>query len=106
MPDHVHMRIAIPPKHPVASVMSATWARCCNQINAANFSLGRCDAPSAHGEPLDGVAVVSTDDAVPERVLLQLRENPAVRLANLVEFGQSLCALRCLARHAKLRVTC
>jgi D-3-phosphoglycerate dehydrogenase len=57
-----------------------------NRINIANFSLGRRDAPLRVGEPLEAVAVVSTDDAVPEPVLAQLRENPAVRLARSVEF--------------------
>jgi hypothetical protein len=33
------------------------------------------------------VAVVSTDGVVPERVLQQLLENPAVKLARSVEFG-------------------
>jgi hypothetical protein len=32
------------------------------------------------------VAVVSTDAAVPERVLAQLLQNPAVTLAKSVEF--------------------
>jgi len=58
-----------------------------NNINIANFSLGRRDVPTAQGEPLEAVAVVSTDDVVPERVLQQLRENPAVKLARSVEFG-------------------
>ena len=57
-----------------------------NQINIANFSLGRREA-AAPGEPLEAVAVVSTDGVVPERVLQQLRENPAVKLARSVEFG-------------------
>ncbi len=58
-----------------------------NQINIAKFSLGRGEVPAAPGEPLEAVAVVSTDDVVPERVLQQLRENPAVKLARSVEFG-------------------
>ncbi|MGA2135977.1 MAG: phosphoglycerate dehydrogenase [Bryobacteraceae bacterium] len=58
-----------------------------NQINIANFSLGRRDAPVAPGEPLEAIAVVSTDGLVPETVLHQLRENPAVKLARSVEFG-------------------
>jgi D-3-phosphoglycerate dehydrogenase len=57
-----------------------------NQINIANFSLGRRDAPTAPGRPLDAVALVSTDGLVPESVLAQLRENPAVRFARAVEF--------------------
>ena len=58
-----------------------------NQITTANFSLGRGEVPAAPGEPLEAVAVVSTDGVVPERVLQQLRENPAVKLARSVEFG-------------------
>ena len=57
-----------------------------NRINIANFSLGRRDAPVSPGEPLEAVAVVSTDELVPEAVLAQLRENPAVKFARSVEF--------------------
>ena len=57
-----------------------------NNINIANFSLGRRESPSRAGEPLEAIAVVSTDGAVPENVLAQLRENPAVRSARSVEF--------------------
>jgi D-3-phosphoglycerate dehydrogenase len=57
-----------------------------NQINIANFSLGRRDAPARPGEPLEAVAVVETDGVVPEPVLAQLRENPAVKLARTVAF--------------------
>jgi D-3-phosphoglycerate dehydrogenase len=57
-----------------------------NQINIANFSLGRRDAPLRPGEPLEAVAVVATDGAIPEHVLAELRENPAVKLARAVEF--------------------
>jgi D-3-phosphoglycerate dehydrogenase len=56
-----------------------------NGVNIANFSLGRRDAPCAPGEPLEAVAVVAVDGAVPEPVLAQLKENPAVRLARAVE---------------------
>ena len=59
-----------------------------NSINIANFSLGRRDAPTAPGRPLEAVAVVSTDELVKESVLAQLRENPAVRLARSVEIHQ------------------
>jgi D-3-phosphoglycerate dehydrogenase len=58
-----------------------------NNINIANFSLGRRDQPAAPGEPLEAVAVVSTDTLVPEPVLQQLRQNPAVKLARSVEFS-------------------
>jgi len=57
-----------------------------NRINIANFSLGRRDAPTAAGQPLEAVAVVSTDELVPESVLKQLRENVAVKFARAVEF--------------------
>src|SRR4051794_27851756 len=57
-----------------------------NKINIANFSLGRGDAPAQPGEPLEAVAVVSTDEAVPEDVLTELRQNPAVKKARAVEF--------------------
>jgi D-3-phosphoglycerate dehydrogenase / 2-oxoglutarate reductase len=57
-----------------------------NSINIANFSLGRRDAPLAPGEPLEAVAIVSTDELVPESVLAQLRENPAVKIARAVQF--------------------
>src|SRR5262249_29072368 len=56
-----------------------------NGVNIANFSLGRRDVPSAPGEPLEAVAVVAVDGAVPESVIAQLKENPAVRLARTVE---------------------
>jgi D-3-phosphoglycerate dehydrogenase len=58
-----------------------------NRINIANFSLGRRDAPLHSGEPLDAVALVTTDEIVPEAVLLQLRENPAVKFARSVELN-------------------
>jgi len=57
-----------------------------NQVNIANFSLGRQDEPARAGEPLEAVAVVSTDSCVPEPVLAELRQNPAVKLAKSVEF--------------------
>ena len=57
-----------------------------NNINIANFSLGRREAPLSSGEPLEAVAVVSTDGEVPEKVLAELRQNPAVKLARWVEF--------------------
>jgi D-3-phosphoglycerate dehydrogenase len=55
-----------------------------NQINIANFSLGRREASAAAGEPLEAIAVVSTDGLVSEGVLAQLRENPAVKIARSV----------------------
>ncbi len=57
-----------------------------NRINIANFSLGRREGPTGPGEPLEAVAVVSTDGLVPEPVLAQLREHPAVKFARSVAF--------------------
>jgi D-3-phosphoglycerate dehydrogenase / 2-oxoglutarate reductase len=51
-----------------------------NSINIANFSLGRREGTS------EAVAIVSTDGLVPESVLAQLRDNPAVRFARSVQF--------------------
>jgi D-3-phosphoglycerate dehydrogenase len=56
-----------------------------NRINIANFSLGRREGPVGPGEALEAVAVVSTDELVPESVLAELRENPAVEFARSVE---------------------
>src|SRR5215469_14359232 len=59
-----------------------------NHINIANFSLGRRDAPLKPGEPLEAIAPVTSDECVPEPVLAQLRENPAVRFARSVAFRE------------------
>src|SRR5215471_5782060 len=55
-----------------------------NGINIANFSLGRREGAEGIAE---AVAVVSTDGLVPESVLAQLYENPAVKLARAVVVG-------------------
>jgi D-3-phosphoglycerate dehydrogenase len=59
-----------------------------NRVNIANFSLGRRDAPLKPGEPLEAVALVTTDEAVPDPVLAQLRQNAAVKFARAVEFRE------------------
>ena len=51
-----------------------------NSINIATFSLGRRDAGD------EAVSVIETDQAVPESVLGQLLENPAVKIARAVSF--------------------
>ena len=58
-----------------------------NHVNIANFSLGRREAPLHAGEPLEAVALVTTDELVSESVLAQLRDNPAVKFARSVEFA-------------------
>jgi D-3-phosphoglycerate dehydrogenase / 2-oxoglutarate reductase len=51
-----------------------------NGVNIANFSLGRREI----GEPREAVSVVAVASAVPDTVIAQLKENPAVRLARAV----------------------
>lgn len=55
-----------------------------NKINIANFTLGRGES----GQPgkLKAIALVETDEAVPESLLSQLLENKAVKSARVVEF--------------------
>ena len=57
-----------------------------NSVNIANFSLGREDAPAVSGQPLTALAMVETDERVPEPVLAELLNHPAVMLARAVEF--------------------
>jgi D-3-phosphoglycerate dehydrogenase / 2-oxoglutarate reductase len=57
-----------------------------NHINIANFSLGREDCKTS-SEPAIAVAVVEVDAPVPDSVLAELRTNPAVRIARVVEPG-------------------
>ncbi|MDQ6678488.1 MAG: phosphoglycerate dehydrogenase, partial [Acidobacteriota bacterium] len=57
-----------------------------NAINIANFSLGRREEGPNSGRPSEAIAVVSTDAEVPDQVLRELMENPAVTLARSVEF--------------------
>ena len=59
-----------------------------NNINIASFSLGREEDRGTSKDPLQAVAVVETDEAVPEIVLKQILENPAVTVARPVEFQE------------------
>jgi D-3-phosphoglycerate dehydrogenase len=56
-----------------------------NSINIANFALGREDTPAQGSDALTALAMVETDGLVPESVLEQLRQHPAVLLARSVE---------------------
>jgi len=56
-----------------------------NAINIANFSLGRQQVGVPGLDPLGAVAIVESDSPVPEAVLAQLREHPAVLVARTVE---------------------
>jgi D-3-phosphoglycerate dehydrogenase len=49
-----------------------------HQINIANFSLGRREK---EGKPTEAIAVVHVDSTVPEEVLNELRQVPAVKVA-------------------------
>jgi D-3-phosphoglycerate dehydrogenase len=57
-----------------------------NNINIAYFSLGRPDAPRRDA-PLEAVALIETDEPVPDTVLKRLLENKAVKMARTVEFA-------------------
>ena len=58
-----------------------------NNINIANFSLGREDhAGRVRIMPLEAVSVVETDQSVPDPVLVELLKNQAIRMARPVEF--------------------
>jgi D-3-phosphoglycerate dehydrogenase len=59
-----------------------------NQVNIANFSLGREEGPASPDTTLSAVALVEVDSVVPESVLAELRANPAVKLAVTVEPGE------------------
>ena len=56
-----------------------------NDVNIANFSLGREERTTASGEALKAVAVVEVDSTVGESVLNQLRSHAAVRFVSVVE---------------------
>jgi D-3-phosphoglycerate dehydrogenase len=55
-----------------------------NEINIADFSLGRRSSGAA-SEPREAIAVVHVDGRVPEDVLRKLEEIPAVRQAKAVQ---------------------
>ncbi len=57
-----------------------------NNINIANFSLGREHSPAVEGRVLEAIAVVKTDEPVGEEVLAQLLENKSITVARAVEF--------------------
>ena len=58
-----------------------------NEINIANFSLGRREDAIDPQAPREAIAVVSTDVEVPEQVLAELMEHTAIKLARSVEFA-------------------
>jgi D-3-phosphoglycerate dehydrogenase / 2-oxoglutarate reductase len=54
-----------------------------NGINIANFALGREDASNGH-QPLTAIAIIQTDQAVPDSVISQILEHKAFQLARRV----------------------
>jgi len=56
-----------------------------NQINIADFSLGRRKPGPTPGQPAEAVAVIRTDAALPKEVLDQLLELQAVNFVRTVE---------------------
>lgn len=57
-----------------------------NNINIANFSLGRKETRPAEDLPYEAVSVVEADQPVPDPVLVELLAHDAVRMARPVEF--------------------
>ena len=55
-----------------------------NGINIASFSLGRIESPP--GQLATAVSVVQTDQEIPQRVLVELLENPSLMAARTVQF--------------------
>ena len=56
-----------------------------NDVNIANFSLGREERTAASGDALRAVAVVEVDSIIEEKVLNELRSHAAVRFVSVVE---------------------
>jgi D-3-phosphoglycerate dehydrogenase len=56
------------------------------QINIASFSLGREEEPVAPDHPLEAVSVIETDQPVPDKILVEILKNQAIRMARPVEF--------------------
>jgi D-3-phosphoglycerate dehydrogenase len=58
-----------------------------NDINIADFSLGRRETHEGPGEPAEAVAVVRIDGPIPKNVLDQLAGLDAVRFARAIELA-------------------
>jgi D-3-phosphoglycerate dehydrogenase len=58
-----------------------------NGVNVASFALGRQDESARKGNlPLTAISIIETDQPVPDFVISQLFENPAVKFARRVVF--------------------
>ena len=58
-----------------------------NQINIANFSLGREERVPTGDNPLHAVAVVEIDGVASDKIIQELKSNPAVKIARAVSLG-------------------
>lgn len=61
-----------------------------NGINIANFALGRQDPAANHhtgAQPLTAISIIESDQPVPDNVIAQLFENPAIQFVRRVPLG-------------------
>lgn len=58
-----------------------------NGINIANFALGREDENS-HAHPLTAISIIESDQPVPDKVIAQLFENPAIKFVRRVPLNR------------------
>ncbi|HEX4750949.1 MAG TPA: phosphoglycerate dehydrogenase [Bryobacteraceae bacterium] len=58
-----------------------------NGINIANFALGREDA-AVNSHPLTAISIIESDQPVPDKVIAQLFENPAIRFVRRVPLNR------------------
>ena len=58
-----------------------------NNVNIANFSLGRQDGKATPGKPLKVVAIIETDGPVTDSVLEQLLENKAIQVGRTIHLN-------------------
>ncbi len=64
-----------------------------NGINIANFALGRQDPNhQATSHPLTAISIIETDQPVPDNVIAQLFENPAIQFVRRVPLSRAATA--------------
>jgi D-3-phosphoglycerate dehydrogenase len=62
-----------------------------NGINIANFALGRQDPATNHqtpAQPLTAISIIESDEPVPDNVINQLLENPAIKFVRRVPLNR------------------
>jgi D-3-phosphoglycerate dehydrogenase len=63
-----------------------------NGINIANFALGRQDPANNHrngSKPLTAISIIESDQPVPDNVIAQLFENPAIQFVRRVPLNRT-----------------